>query len=107
MIPSHVILPEDEIHLTNPTTKEENEELDKEIEHLKQRILKERIHKNILKTKLSEQRHVQEELVIFINKLRDIKAIVSQVKGAQDDLKFTLEKCWEIWNALKQPPQIK
>ncbi|GBM54473.1 hypothetical protein AVEN_217159-1 [Araneus ventricosus] len=107
MIPNHVILKEDEIHLTNPATKEEDEELDKEIEQIKQGILEERIRKNILKAKLKEQKVVKEELVTFKNKLSDIKAIVCQVKGTQEDLQLTLEKCWGIWNSLKQPPQMK
>ncbi|CAL1290805.1 unnamed protein product [Larinioides sclopetarius] len=107
LIPNHVILKEDEIHLTNPATKEEDEKLDKEIEQIKQKILEERIRKNVIKEKLKEQKIVKEELIAFKQRLSEIKDVVSEVKGSQESLQLTLEKCWEIWNCLKKPPQMK
>ncbi|GFY61086.1 uncharacterized protein TNIN_419921 [Trichonephila inaurata madagascariensis] len=103
MIPNHVVLPEDEIHLTNPSTKEQEKELDEEIEQIKQRIIVERIHKSILKTKIEEQKYIKEELLIFKNKLQQLLAIVQHSRETQEEQNFTMEKCFELWNTLKQP----
>lgn len=107
MIPNHVVLPEDEIHLTNPSTKEQEEELDKEIEQIKQRIYAERIRKSIFKSKIEEQKHVKEELLLFKSKLQQLVTIIQHSRETQEELKFTMEKCFEIWNTLKQPPHFK
>ncbi|GFU15558.1 uncharacterized protein NPIL_433541 [Nephila pilipes] len=107
MIPNHVVLSEDEIHLTNPATKEQDKELDKEIEQIKQRILEERIRKSIFKSKIEEQKCVKEELLIFKNKLQQLIAVIHLSRESQEELKFTIERCVEIWDTIKRPSQFK
>lgn len=38
-VPKHVVLPEDEVHMSSPCTAKEDEKLDAELEDLKQKII--------------------------------------------------------------------
>ncbi|KAG8178796.1 hypothetical protein JTE90_024658 [Oedothorax gibbosus] len=100
-IPKHIVLPEDEVHMSQPCTAREDEKLDAELEDLKQRIIEERIKKNYLKCKIVEQKTIIEDLGQFENKLHTILKVVEESQMTKEDLKDTMVKCLELSKASK------
>ncbi|GFR03768.1 hypothetical protein TNCT_602081, partial [Trichonephila clavata] len=78
-------------------------ELDEEIEQIKERIIVERIHRSFWKSRLEEQKYVKEELLTFKNKLQELFAVIQHSSETQEEQKLAMEKCFELWNNLKQP----
>lgn len=102
MIPKHVVLPEDKVHITNPSTKEEDIKLDEEIEELKQKIVKERMWIAYLKSEIAQQKLVKDELLAFKIKLDQLLSSASRLEVTKENICSILNNCYELGNEMNK-----
>lgn len=100
VIPEHIVLPEDKIHVEKPTTESDDCQLDSDIKELEQKIIQAKKDRAYLKMKLQEQRFLIELLRSQRQRLEKITNIKTKI-GLEESIAFSISRASELCDLLQ------